>query len=447
MQTEQSREELIQVIKKKLFNSSHDQFKNKIQDFMTQNGRFELSEYKKLTMGLIELENLKDYELFWFAYAMDSVGLLVTPKVFVCKVSDYFTPAEIKNAIFFKRENIKIDELLVLHNATKISPNQYSCVVSVQQIAEMKRRGIIRVTPELQRQSKAIKNSEGTEILRQIEINKRKVREIEDKIANDKYHYNMIRLNLINDGITSFEYDEENKYIYLPENGDIIIPDGNHRILGTEYAYSNYPELKEQFANRYFGVAFTFYDIDTVKDMISQEWKATPPNVKHRESMERNYANKIVEWIKIDPKAEDLYKNNITTTGDERGFIIQSILANAIDKYYNVNKFNLNSQALKVKDWLVTFYNYLSELMVNDFIDYKNTRKNKWSTEAYTWVGYTYLSKQLENNIYWQNDLKQFISNVNWDRSASPIERKGGDNVKVEKYFMLKWKEYYNGNV
>jgi hypothetical protein len=441
MKNENSREELISLIKKKLFNSSNEEFKSKVQDFMTQEGRFTIADYKKLVMKSVELDSLKDFELYWFAYAMELIGNQVEQKVYVCKVSDYFTPVEIKNSKFFSRDDIKIDDLYVLHNVVQLSSNQYSCIMSVQQLAESKRKGIIRVTPELQRESKSIKNSEGTEILKQIEINKKKVREIEEKIANDRYHYNMIRLNLINDGLSSYTYDEENKCIYLPKDGDIIIPDGNHRSLGAEYAYSNYPELRDLFANRYFEIAFTFYDIDTVKDMISQEWKATPPNTRHKETMERNYANRIVEWIKIDPNAEDVYKRNITTTGIERGFIVQITLANAIQKYYNVNSFSLNSQAQKVKDWLVEFYNYLSEVMIDDFKDYELARKTKWSTEAVTWVGYTYLSKQLENDLNWRNKLESLLKSINWRKTVSPIERKATDEVKIEKYFISKWGE------
>lgn len=446
MINDKSREELIGLIKKKLFSSSNDNFKSKVQKLMTQAGRFELSEYPKIVMGHRDLNNLEDYQLFWFANAMEQAGNEVEPKLYLCKTSDYFTPLEIKNAKFYENEKIDVDQLYTLHNVTKLANNQFSCTVSLEQSAEMKRRGITQATPDLQRESRRL--NLGTEILKVLNIDAKKVLSISDKIVSNEYYFDEISFSLINDGNAEFIYDKENSLIHLPKDGDVIITDGNHRTIGNEMAYSNHPELKEMFKTNRFPVLFTYLPIDEIKNMISQKWKATPPIKKHKDSMERTYANKIVESIQIDPNAEDVYKgSNIGTTGFERSFIIQSELAEAIEKYYNVNSFNLKSQADKVKDWLVEFFNYLSELMIGDFKDYFTTRRTKWSTESKTWIGYVYLSRQLQSDPDWKAKLQTILNSIDWSRSNSPIARTNMDEKNVEKYFMKKWGDYFDSDV
>ena len=125
MVNDKSREELIKLIKSKLFSSSHGEFKSKVQKFMTTEGRYDWSKYQKLARDQMPLESIDNLDLYWFAYAMENCGLLVEPKVFVCKVSDYFTISEIKNAKFYDKETININDLYILNGIRQLAPDQY----------------------------------------------------------------------------------------------------------------------------------------------------------------------------------------------------------------------------------------------------------------------------------------------------------------------------------
>lgn len=436
-----SREKLIKIIENKAMRSTDESLKAHLQSKLVKDGRYTAHEYLYFFADPSLLHNLNNDELLWFAEAIESYG------TGILNVSDYFTDHEIKNNLLYRRS--KDEELFVLHNAFKLAEDQYICVVSAKQLALMKRYGVMRAIPEAQRQSrKQYVTDGGTEILRLIETYPKKVNEIRDKILSDEYHYNAIRINLMNDGLHKYTFDKDNCRIILPSDGDIIILDGNNRSLADEKAYSDNPEREYLFENRYFPVLFTFYDIERAKDCVSQEWKVAPVNKKHRESMERNYANFIVDEIKRSNIAEDYYKRYIVTTGYEVnagiGFIIHSVLANAIDEFYGVNRMELKSKAIEILNWLVTFFNYLTELMLDDFKRFAAIRKAKWNINPYAWVGYVYLSKQLYGVYNWKEQLGVLVEQIDWSIENSPIiyQRQVLNERAVKEFFRRAWQEY-----
>lgn len=238
--------------------------------------------------------------------------------------------------------------------------------------------------------------------------------------------------------------------IVIPEDGDCIIPDGNHRCIAAERAYFNHPELKTQFQNQYFQVIFTFYTPRKVKQMITQEWKVEKVNGKHISAMKENFSNLIVDEIKRSEKSESVYADKIVTTGIEirehKGFILYSFLSDAINRNYDSNSFVLKSQALTLANWIIEFYNYLSILMIDDFLNYKNISKTKWSTNQYVVYGFIYLSSILKDDINWKEKLKNIIEKINWNKDFSPeFNNNANKNIlKVEEKFA---KESGNYNV
>lgn len=410
-------------------------FINSIVAELITDDKFSRNEYATICRSKKNLSILPIEELFWFLQAIENADNKVG------KLSDYFTDSEIRDYKNYVKEKYDIESLYDLQNASRLSENQWTCKISVEQIALMRKHNIIRADYNFQRQSKAIINKEGDEILRKIYSNQKRVNEIESLLVDNKYFFNTIRINLMDDGTCKPNYKEKDNLLNIPENGDCIIPDGNHRCKACEQAYFNHPELKEQFANQYFQIVFTFLPPKEVKRMISQEWNVEKVNRKHIDSMKDNMSNDIVDYIKRSDEIEHIFVENIVTTGLERttgkGFVVYSHFSDAIQRNYNANAFALKKDAYKLGDWLISFFNEVSSIFVDDFSNVKDSMKRSWVTNLYTIYGFVYLSKTLQNNEDWEEILKNVVNEISWVKDTDDKDFKGarGDINLVEEIF------------
>lgn len=406
-----TKEQATKIIVDKVFLSTNKDLFDFVKSKITNEKGIPLKEFIKYQVYPKELELLPKQEIAWFIEAIEEYD----PKI--CKLSDFMTVYETKELQYYSRKLSSVSDLLTFENAYPIGDNQWSCVVSVKQLAELKTNNLIRIDPSFQRQSK-MAISQTDEILRQIYINWRRVGEIEKAIADDEYHYNMIRLNLINDGINMPTYNERSKKLTLPLSGDIIIPDGNHRIWGATRAYNNNQNLVSLFEQRFFTLTITHYDAIKVKEMISQEWNTERVTEKQKKAMKVNMANYIVDFIKNRTNgSEPLYANAISVSGIDirrgKAFISYSDLSEAIDICYNANEFKLYSQANKVGEWLIQFYNYLTYLFLDDF---EEKHSSVWNISNAAWCGFVYISSIIRDKENWKEILKSFIDGdvIDW---------------------------------
>ncbi|WP_206459373.1 DNA sulfur modification protein DndB [Anaerovorax sp. IOR16] len=424
MLNENSKKDLIDIIKDKLIEAINSEFFDNIKNLLIQNDKFGREDFFKIVMYPETLYHIPLAELYWFAEAIEKVN----PKII--KVTDYFTEHELKEFKTYVRDKIDVAKFLVLKNAFKLDENQWSCIASIEQIAMLRKHNIIRIDPNLQRQSKIVGEVDETgEILRKIKINHERVAEIEEAIVDGTYNYNTIRINLMDDGKFAPNVNKEGKII-IPIGADCIIPDGNHRTLAAEHAYFNHPELKSVFRNKYFQVVFTFYTAKRVKECISQEWNVEPVKKDHIESMKMTFANEVVNEIQRNENAERIYADKIVTTFWDNGFISYSILSKAIDKFYDANSFKLKKQAIDLAEWLIEYFNYLAEFFVDDFSDFRKARRyGRVSVNKNIWYGFVYLSMILRNNPNWKDATRNIIENMDWSRNNQISGNNTPDNI------------------
>jgi hypothetical protein len=443
---ENSRDDLIKAIERKLKGTRSVEFKARVQQLLTTNDKYDATYYSKLVLGILSLNQIPNEELLWFAQAMEQAGLeLHIPSIIV---SDYFTEIEIKNYKYYKRNKVDVDELLTLKNVLKLSISDeiYQGAISFKQLALLRKDNLVRVIPEVQRQTKERKF--GETILQEIQTYPIKIKEIKKAILDNKYFPDEIVINLMNDGEHYPIIDLENHIIKLPEDGDLIITDGNNRSIAVEMAYSESPESEEYLSQTYFPITFTNFDVDGAKSYLDQKWKATPVRKAHRESMSRTKANEVTDSILHSPDLYKEYKKVVYTTMQEiklgHGYILYSVLSNAIEDNYNVSGFKSPKESKELISWIVEFCNELYDNLFEDFNEYKTVRSSKWSVNPYAWVGYIYLSKQLRDKENWQTMLKKILHTINFDKSFfEELTIVGLKPEKfVKKYFEERWVEY-----
>jgi len=146
-----NRQKLIDIIYNDVFCNLDKEFINSIKKKLITEDRYTNEEFVKLSNGLIDFKYIPDAELFWFIQFLNEYDK--TREEYNLK--QYFTEKEIRDYKFYVKVggNIDNESLLTLKDAYPIGKNQYQCRASVEQIALLESRGLVRAEPALQRNS------------------------------------------------------------------------------------------------------------------------------------------------------------------------------------------------------------------------------------------------------------------------------------------------------
>ena len=134
--------------------------------------------------------------------------------------------------------------------------------------------------------------------------------------------------------------------------------------------------------------------------------------------MKLTVQNKIVDSIMRSSDADELYVKNITKDGVElrrgSGFILYIEFAEAISRYYDVELLKTKADQDELRDWLITFMNYLTKIMYDDFSNFVKVKKTKWSVHYLAINYYIMISSILKGNPEWREILTQIIANTDF---------------------------------
>ena len=424
-----SREEALLLIKTKLLNGYRKDITESVKNKITIPGRFTKEEFYEFKVNPDKLDTLNTFELCWFVSALEEVNPINY------RTKAYFTDSEIIQSKIYTRKKSEFEDYLTLEYCGQMAPGQYLCQATVQQLGILKSSGYLHVIPEAQRESNIIMI--GNEPIRTIHVNYNRVREIAAALADQKYFYNDIRLNLIKDDECGFVLDAENKKLVLPKDGIVIIPDGNHRCIACESAIDQYKELASSFYNNKFPILFTNYPVTIVRNVIAQEWNREPVKKTHIDAMELTNANRIIEKIieKSDIDADKSYASQIVTSRSEiaygHGIILKSLLADSIIDNYKTESGEYNSLVNRNKliNWLIDFYNQVVYYLKEDYDNFKSVRSKKWSVSPEAWVGFTYLSKVLYERNDWKEILKNVLEGIDFSKEKFPVKTKKNKGI------------------
>lgn len=422
-----NRQKLIDIIYNDVFCNLDEEFKTGIKNKLVTEDRYTNDEFVKLSNGLIDFKYIPDAELLWFAQFLNEYDK--TKEEY--NVEQYFTQKEIRDYRFYVKEgnNTDNEQLLTLNDAYSIGKNQYQCRATVEQIALLESRGLVRAEPALQRNS--IQKKYGDVVLIKVYINIKRVKAIAKLIEDDTYSYNSIRICTLNDGTGSFEYDEKNRKIYIDAESDNINLDGNHRVKGATLAYFKNPDKKELFQNRYFNVLYSFFTPNEARRTIEQEWKTEPVKREVKKSMKDINANVILNEILLSNQIESIIKNGVVKSDFEyksgMGFILYNSLSFFIENIYNTKRYKTDREKNRLIKWLIEFYNEIIYNQIDDYIAFNDIKYKKWSVLPGAWVVYTLLSRDLQSNENWKNKLKEILSSINWDISNNPGKYQNDD--------------------
>ncbi len=409
-------------------NGSRKSLTDSVKANLTIPGRFTVEEYNQLKIQKGKLEYLNDYELCWFIMALENYD----PTLY--RAAAYFTDVEITAAKIHTRSKQNISNYLTLEYCGTMAQGQHLCMATVEQIGKLKEYGYLHVIPEVQRESNIVRI--GDEVIRNIRVNYKRVDEIAELISSNQYYYNDIRFNLLKDDENELIIDSEKNKVLLPENGILIIPDGNHRSIACEVAIEKYKEIKDSFCMNKFPILLTNFPVTIVKKIVAQEWNREPVSKTHMASMQSTNANKIIDSIvlKADDEADARYASNIVTTRVEiksgNGIILKDLLAESISKIYNTETQEYNSPIKRngLVSWLIEFFNQVVYILP-EFKDVKKARSDSWAIAPEAWCGYVYLSKRLRDRKDWVDSLSKILGKIDFRKENVPTLSKTTNRI------------------
>jgi len=401
MKTLDSRDNLLSKIDTFLSTSNPKKLKE-LEEEVLHDGKITVGDFYRMLSGRYDMNEISNAELYWLTLAISRISKKVG------KPEDWFEDAEIGNYKYYDpyEENDQYKNGIVFTNVVKLAENQYMFPLSVGEIKALKNANKLQVVPELQRNYKKDKYGE-----LKTKVNKKTAQEISQLINDGAFFFNGIRFNLMDDGEADPPIFDEDSATLTVRNGTIIVPDGNHRTIGCELSTKN--------QNDRFGVFFTFLTATQTRRVLNQEWTTVPIPRKHKEAMKTTPSNLIVDAIMRSPDADPIYVNGIVKDGSElrnrNGYILYTELSTAIADYYDANQLKLKADQDELRDWLITYMNYLSKLMYDDFSNYKALKRKKWSVHYFAWRFYIMVSRQIRGLLEWRDILAQIIENTDFE--------------------------------
>ena len=388
-----------------------------------QTGKMTSQEVSSILSLQKDLNNLDTRVLIWFYQALSEYKQMPD-------IDNFFFENEINEASLFIVRHRNDTFPLRFKILNKLSAkDEYLLCLSIKEIIALN-HGIIQLIPDMQRESVVIKFN--NKLLSHIKFSDERAREIGRCVSNGTYWSNMIRWHLMLDG--SEDYIIDDNYITI-NHGLIANIDRQYRNAGFEYSLAENADIEMMVP-----VVFTIGTIRDAQAIINQEEKREPIATTHVKTFANTTSNQIVKAIKSNADIRETYKfiTTIEQYESNYGFVLESLLADAIDEFYHVNadKSLTLKQKRHLENWLIDFLIDLDDCLHSQFLNFSTVKQ--WCVHPYAFYGYIYLSSILQDDSTYENKLRSIISKIDfakkpWSETATP--------PTIKRHIMQKFKE------
>lgn len=311
--------------------------------------------------------------------------------------SKYFTENEIlviNNYKTTKKENAKFP--VIFEDIKQLNDNQWYTHLTAQQISELYAKRIITYNSETQRQLKTVVKND--KIITKIDINKKSVQEIKQRILDGKFISNFITINILENGMEEFYFTNDNLKIMA---GELSIIDGFHRSLAIIEAIQENPNLEFNI-----GVVITHFDKEVAQRFIVQEDQRNKINSKYIKSLDAERKSNIIVK-KINESSNSYLKGKITTDSyklkTKQALIMFDVLSDSIDLVFKPKE---NIDIINYSKYIIDGLN----LIIED-----NTKLLEECKYEKLWISYIVILKELYGIDNWEDSLLSMVRNLNID--------------------------------
>lgn len=222
--------------------------------------------------------------------------------------SNYFSQTEM-----FDYENLivepkKVLDSIIIKEVRMIDNMNYHCILSAEELSDMRNNKQIAYFKSFQRASKIVNLRNGRQV-RKINVNKKGVKELEDRFTKKNIKPTSIALTILltdEDNLNENNFVFEKKYgntgdLYIKPNFDIedenylplIISDGMHRFTGICNAYDNAAERGEHLDIQ-IGCYIHIMTQDQARQYVLDVFKRNDTDITRLKSYENSDENRYI---------------------------------------------------------------------------------------------------------------------------------------------------------
>jgi hypothetical protein len=269
-------------------------------------------------------------------------------------------------------------------------------VFGLAKLSEFFDNRIIKYNPETQRPliSKFYSGAEVKEIF----INDKNRKAIEQNIVEDKQIPDEITFNVLSTGEEDIDYDPIKRTLTI-NSGEFDCCDGWHRTIAGRNAYK-----RKQHSNFYYKVRIVNWDIDKAKAFIHQKSLGSQLDPLARKSYDvYNPVNQVVTKLNENPKWNLCGKitTNQRDINNKKALIIFNILFDSISQLFKVET---NSDIVKISNYVKDGINLISE----NNIEILETKQ-----EDQLWVAYIAILAKYHSNEHWKVNVMKDVDQLN----------------------------------
>ena len=302
----------------------------------------------------LPIQEIGEGELFWLCDELHSIsgsGSLIVKK--------YFTEKELQVYPKASLPSLKVEKFPVrFENVQRIKSNQWQCVMSIDDLMNLKQRQVITYNPNTQRPLIVIEK--GEKIITKVDLNKESVVEIMKLMEQGFYNPHHITINLNKDLDTEPIFSGNDMII---EEGQLDIIDGYHNYIAATRMKAKYKDFEY-----YMPIIITHFDERQAGMYIAQENKKNIINTSYTDSLDiTNIGNLITERINDNT---DFYLYG--KIGKQSYSQVPFAVLSSIIKYY-FKSVKQGAETTKLVKELTKYW--------NDIIDYdQSLQEHKYNT-------------------------------------------------------------------
>ncbi len=357
----------------------------------------------------------KPVEIYWLLKAF-----FETYSLEIVNPERYFDIREIEEyeAYYISNEALSEERLIVIPNVKKVSDDTYHCYkCSFETIKEAYEDGITNYDFRTQREGKLVMKN-GIAILRPTIINKN-LNDIKKEILSNTFTPNTITWNILDNGETRLDYNEENETLTIYKNPKSVVSiiDGMHRTMGIIRALRE--KDIEEFKRPYMYVTILNYSIEDAQRYIAQEQKGSKLSTPQQSVFENDIYVSCAKRVNNDKTYEsNSMKDKVALLHqDEYKFgklITLNSLSGSIKMFYE-DKLKQPRDVRKVSEWIIEFMNEVIGIKEADFEKINTSRENSVVTMNNMISVFIGISRYFyDNKNEWENRLEELIENIDF---------------------------------
>ncbi|WP_311078196.1 DNA sulfur modification protein DndB [Paenibacillus polymyxa] len=335
---------------------------------------------------------------------------------------DYFTAEELRVA----KEHVANEfleeklELPLEFEAIQIDERSYSSKISVKLLNKMFESQMIIYDPRSQRGMK-FKGNRDDGIIETPIVNRTSVNKIADKLINNDYLTDTIRLNVYSQEAEPIEWIPQEHTLIINKGATISILDGFHRLQAVVKALSAKKDL-----DFWFELSIRTYDAATSAKFFAQ---INTINVLSKERKKElgseEKSSYVVKELQQNPNSElkGIRIASTTKPNREAGQLTTfSIINLGIEKTFNPTTY-LEYQ--KTASYLIKYFGILISIYVDEFIENPKNYYDTYINHPLMFLGYLVVAKRMYDKYGESIDpdlLKNTIDDLNLKEDAQLID-------------------------